>query len=802
MNNIKIIQQTSTLDNLTLKQSVNEENLKLLIKSSLLLKTFHNPTSGIFYENEKQQLLALQKTIKNGVSDVIYKRTAGMKIGRVMPQKCLGLVSIRREIRHTIARDHYIDIDVVNCHPVLLYQICKANKIEHSKLEEYINNREFHLNEVMKTYEVSRDQAKTLFITLLYFGSLSKWLNDTNTTNKEPLKYLTELKTELNNIGNIIVASNPVLKKVIQDKKTKGTNKPSEQEIKASLCSTYLQEYENRILETIYEYSINNNYITDNAVLCYDGLMIPKYSYRSEMLKEFEEIVKVKLGFEVTFIKKELDEGYTEQQILDAQIDELTPYELMKQEFEKTHFKIIYPISYAVEDKDGNLKIISKKDFLDTYQNMKVFIKVEDKDGNIKNKLMSFINLWMDDIKIRSFDKIDFLPCQIAPSNIYNTFKGFEAETKTLNDININETYLMKHIKNLCNNNEEVTNYFINCLSNIIQHPYKLTNTSILLKSIQGCGKDAFFDYFGKKILGSKYYSSQDSADLLFGKFNTEIENKLLVILNEASGKDTFTIDNKIKNAITRTINTIEGKGLKPYNNTNNIFYVFLTNSNNAVKIEENDRRFCAIESNDKLANNENYFNNLFNELNSEKIDRAFFEYLNNRDISKVNFTNDRPKTNFYNNLKANNIPIVGRYLCEYVDDLESNKHIYAKHLFENFTNWCASNKMKNEITSTSFGLHLKAYEGIDKKRSETGIKYCIDIPILKAVLIKKNYYEILDVFENENEIKPKLELIVNKCNVISKLDIAILEEDEIEPIKKIVKKQIISKFDVSFNDE
>ena len=64
------------------------------------------------------------------------------------------------------------------------------------------------------------------------------------------------------------------------------------------------------------------------------------------------------------------------------------------------------------------------------------------------------------------------------------------------------------------------------------------------------------------------------------------------------------------------------------------------------------------------------------------------------------------------------------------------------------------------------------------------------------------NYYEILDVFENENEIKPKLELIVNKCNVISKLDIAILEEDEIEPIKKIVKKQIISKFDVSFNDE
>ena len=36
------------------------------------------------------------------------------------------------------------------------------------------------------------------------------------------------------------------------------------------------------------------------------------------------------------------------------------------------------------------------------------------------------------------------------------------------------------------------------------------------------------------------------------------IANKILCILNEASGKDTLPINEKIKNAITRNINNIE----------------------------------------------------------------------------------------------------------------------------------------------------------------------------------------------------------------------------------------------------
>ena len=344
----------------------------------------------------------------------------------------------------------------------------------------------------------------------------------------------------------------------------------------------------------------------------------------------------------------------------------------------------------------------------------------------------------MEDPEIRTYDHIDFLPKQIAPANVYNSFKYFEASIKDLvSDIDIHDTCLMKHISVLCNNHEPTIKYFLDCLANMVQHPYQLTNTAILMKSKQGAGKDSFFDYFGHKILGSKYYTTQDSAELIFGRFNTELEDKVLVVLNEASGKETYTINSKIKNAITRKTNTIEGKGLKPYDNQNNIFYVFLTNSSNALKIEESDRRFVCIECDSSKANDKTYFNDLFKELNSGTIDRLFYDYLMNRDITKTNFTLDRPTTDLYKNMQSVNIPIEGRFLCSIVDDINERNIVKgASELFQQFSDWTIINKLKNETSSTKFGINLKDYSSITKKRAVSGMKYVIDIQALKQDLI------------------------------------------------------------------
>jgi hypothetical protein len=72
-------------------------------------------------------------------------------------------------------------------------------------------------------------------------------------------------------------------------------------------------------------------------------------------------------------------------------------------------------------------------------------------------------------------------------------------------------------------------------------------------------------------ILGIDYYFNDESINLIFGKFNSEMENKILVVVNETSGKDTFNLNENIKAAITAKENIIEHKGLKPYKNNNNV---------------------------------------------------------------------------------------------------------------------------------------------------------------------------------------------------------------------------------------
>ena len=129
-----------------------------------------------------------------------------MNFGRVFPKNALWLFSIRREIRHTLARDYYIDIDIDNCHPVLLYQICKNNNIKCKYLKKYIDRRSEYLSEIMEIYNVVKDDAKQLFIQLLYYGTFESWCKNHNIEGKEPLKFITKFKAELNMIDETIVA--------------------------------------------------------------------------------------------------------------------------------------------------------------------------------------------------------------------------------------------------------------------------------------------------------------------------------------------------------------------------------------------------------------------------------------------------------------------------------------------------------------------------------------------------------------------------------------------------------------------
>ena len=113
MQSLTINKEESKLNGIKLTESIDVSLIDKLIQSDLLQTVpWVNPQTGekVCYDNEKQHLLAIRKKIKNGKLEVIYKNTK-IGVGRVYPTKSLSLCSIRRELRHTLAKGNYIDID-------------------------------------------------------------------------------------------------------------------------------------------------------------------------------------------------------------------------------------------------------------------------------------------------------------------------------------------------------------------------------------------------------------------------------------------------------------------------------------------------------------------------------------------------------------------------------------------------------------------------------------------------------------------------------------------------------------------
>jgi phage/plasmid-associated DNA primase len=371
--NLTLTRSKNILDGITLYEPVDVSILDKLINSHLLRgsELYEQFKFNNKFKTEKQQLLKYRELIEDGRAKVVYKRSNN-PFGRSNPDNGLGLFQIRREIRHTLTSDSMEDIDIDNCHPVLLEQILTFNNINCDNLRRYIENRNEYLKKVQDHYSIDKlpeviknphllkDIAKNLFIRILYSGGVYRWKNDNNIKNNIPTPdFITDLENEIKIINEKIVEANPELVDIIKKLKIdsgkmdkdgfcpqtieeKEEGKPKRKyNINGSVSSYFLQEKEITILSHIFLYCKEKNYIkNDNCVLCADGIMIEKYLYKPELLNELKDIIKLKTGFIVNFSNKVMDQGYNK--ILDDRLnfDLYTP--IFTSGLLADYFKVIY----------------------------------------------------------------------------------------------------------------------------------------------------------------------------------------------------------------------------------------------------------------------------------------------------------------------------------------------------------------------------------------------------------------------------------------------------------------------------
>ena len=420
------------------------------------------------------------------------------------------------------------------------------------------------------------------------------------------------------------------------------------------------------------------------------------------------------------------------------------------------------PLLFAEVLKDGILYLRKQEDITKAFMNFKYELYVPDK--NLITSAL-FINRWIQDEFIRTYDYIDFLPMQEPPPNVYNTFTGYAAsKLPVIEGVKFEDSLMYKHIDYICNHNEGVKTYVIKFLARMMQQPYNLTNTALLFKSEQGAGKDTLFDYIGQNIIGSAGYLNTEKPQLVFGKFNSSIENIILVVANESSGKETFIINENIKAAITAKIISIEHKGKDVYKMTNNMHFIFLTNNDNSVNVGPGDRRFVCIECDNTICNNFEYFTALVNEIKSKKFDRACFDFFMSVDCDNYDYTNNRPETALYDEMRQLNIGIIERFCEEIVNrNLTQSSPSGLYDMFNKFTEY---SKAKIDFTPTKFGCKIKKVPGINQTNSG-GRKYLIDIDILKQHLIDKYKMEFFsDDFIDDKTTSTNKPLISNNDSI------------------------------------
>ena len=710
---------------------------------------------------------------ESGKIPITYEQKLG-EIGRFFALHGLSLQSFSKKIRHTLVHKSHIDIDIVNCHPVLLLQYCKKQNIKCKYLTEYVKNRDIILTNLMGAYHTERKIIKELFISVMYLGKVDTYLYRHNLKCKPnvDVSFIHLFSKEMNDISKVIIERNPTLYKTILDN-------PKPNKDPASRTMSYLLAIvENDIIQHASSFLTKKDFNVET--LCFDGLLVLKKDIPKNLLENMSSYCKKNTKYDVDFDFKEMNEiidigtelPYTmkddfmdipylcdikpskdlkyiqipkienptkEQQedikkkiSYNTTLEKQSEFDNKMDYFEEYHAKVMNPSSVLTLG-GSTFRMSSYKDFCNNYRNVKV--------GN-----EFFTKMWEECPDNRTYENIDFLPYPIeCPKHTFNTFTGLEGAKKISNGANVD--WFKNHLHILCGKDEAGTEYMMDYLAHMVQKPGEIPRVACVFRSVEGAGKNCFFETFGEEVLGKQYVLQTAEPDDIIGRFNLN-QNKLMVIMDEAQGKDTFASSEKIKNLITAINLKWESKGVNSVTLKNLGRYIFFSNNDTPVKIGNTDRRFIMFECAGDVANNYEYFTKLVSNFKTQG--REIYDMLMSRDISKWNPVAERVKTSVYEEVQSATIPPLAKFL-EHMNyknnesiqyDGDNMLEFMGVPFFEMYSAFLKKMEYGFSVSNTKFGREIKKYEGIEKKKTKIGVKYVINYEKLMKYLVKMSYVE------------------------------------------------------------
>lgn len=426
-------------------------------------------------------------------------------------------------------------------------------------------------------------------------------------------------------------------------------------------------------------------------------------------------------------------------------------YDKVKERQEKILFKVNSPPVFGVIDVDNKLCILSEEKIKTRFRDVWYEeLGIDKRTGEKQIQEKPFINKWLTCPNKRCYEKIIFDPKPHTDPRMYNIFDGFvapnEGEYKQ-EHIDIINQYILTR---LCGNDTKFHKFFLMWLAHIIQKPWDKTRVCIVIKSIQGVGKNLFTNFFGNMLLGKKYYIPIVNMREAVGRFNNTLENKIFVNLNEVELKDTIDSQGLLKAYITDDLFQLERKNIDRICIANHMNFIATTNKDTPFAIEYSDRRFACVETKSPALTDEEiqFFTKFFKD---KDVAYSFYQFLLNYELPTTRLEKLRPETEYYNDCKIVVASPVLKYLANEMEQslLKPEYFITYESLYSRYRDYITQyyHTDKKIINLSSFKLKLKDIPGIEKERRR------VEGERLRGVIINtehlKHHLKTLHLYED-----------------------------------------------------
>jgi len=638
------------------------------------------------WNNKKKGTVECQQTVTYSLSK---KKAGSLGYGRLFGTKG-SLETLEKECRGTLCKDYYHDIDVVNCHPVLLEQYAhKHHSMDLPEISRLCRNRD----EFLRVAGGSRDEAKTEIIRVLYGGiTTNEFLIPLAKEVREFSKYLASLSEHAELLAYC---------KTQKDKSVYG-----------SLLSYILQTEERKCMLTMKASFESRGWNVD--VLAYDGVMVRRREgadLNADIRATEKEVLQLN-GYDIQLVEKEFvsfDMPLASEEIVKGITREA--YTEMKARFEDTNF-YYEPTNEMVAIHGNEIQRMSMEHAREAYLSHWRF-----KHSEKFEDFTPFFDIWRKDETRRCIRTI-----QMEPSTDPSTFvlsPHFAWEKDGEDSCSEALALFMELIALMGEASQQ--EYILNWLAHLIQKPFDLPGVALIMSGRKGCGKDTLFDFLMQFVIGKDYSLNYGSNEQFFDGHDTGRQNRFLCKLEEANRGICVRNADKLKSIITNTTEVFNPKCQKAISVRNYNRLVFTSNGACPVEMTDGERRFVISNCSPIKVGDREFWDRVRRVLFTPEAGIAIGKFLAGHDISNFN-----PRILPYSEFQSATVDAEKTSEEAFVEQWDG-KPLAATEFFVAYRQFCVAEELPYCRTAQSLGhklLKLIRDGAIIKRRTSSGFVF------------------------------------------------------------------------------